>query len=281
MRQSQCVPRDGGHTCPSPRGGDPHGSRRQRCGSSRGGTRASETRGRQRWSTSEGQVSGLGTASPGDNVRKLRPQPIPSEKSLSCRGLAGPVLGEPPEPGVGPSPAPCGAPGRLVSSAPLIQWVGALGGWWGPPGGGTPSPRTPRCTPAGRTIQSQGDGLPDPARLTSDPAVLLAQVSPSLTWGRNGPSDGLAHSLRHEVESWPGAWRTQRATWKAVPESPRAQDSGSPSLAPARCPPSGNTQRCLRRRWRRSRRSTGPTWRKVSAGGTEGRVPCPLPGPEL
>ena len=69
--------------------------------------------------SSDGQVSGLGTGSPGDNVRKQRPQPIPSKKSLSCRGPAGPVLGEPPEPGVGPSPAPCGAPGRLVSSAPL------------------------------------------------------------------------------------------------------------------------------------------------------------------
>ena len=183
MRQSQCVPRDGGQTCPSPRGGDPHGSRHQRCGSSRGGTRASETPRRQRWSPSDGQVSGLGNGSPGDNVRKLRPQPIPSEKSLSCRGPAGPVLGEPPEPGVGPSPAPCGAPGRLVSSAPLIQWVGALGGWWGPPGGGTPSPRTPRCTPAGRTIQSQGDGLPDPARLTSDPGCAISPGVPICDMG--------------------------------------------------------------------------------------------------
>ena len=88
-------------------------------GWSLGGTQASETRGRQQWSPSDGQVSGLGTGSPGDNVRKPRPQPIPSEKSSSFRGLAGPVLGDPPEPGVGPSPAPCGAPGRLVSSAPL------------------------------------------------------------------------------------------------------------------------------------------------------------------
>ena len=55
MRQSQCVPRDGGQTCPSPRGGGPHGSRRQRCGSSRGGTRASETQGRQRWSLQTGR----------------------------------------------------------------------------------------------------------------------------------------------------------------------------------------------------------------------------------
>ena len=116
---NQCVPRDGGQTFPSPRGGDPHGSRRQRCGTSRGGTRVAETRGRQRWSPSDGQVSGLGTGSLSVHVRKQRPQPIPSEKSSSCRAPAGPILGEPPEPRVGPSPAPCGAPGRLVSSAPL------------------------------------------------------------------------------------------------------------------------------------------------------------------
>ena len=180
---NQCVPRDGGHTCPSPRGGDPHRSRRQRCGSSQGGTRASETPGRQRWSPSDGQVSGLGNGSPGDNVRKLRPQSIPSEKSLSCRGPAGPVLGEPPEPGVGPSPAPGGAPGRLVSSAPLIQWLGDLGRWWDPPGVGTPSHRTPRCTPAGRTIQSQGDGLPDPARLTSDSGCAISPGVPICDMG--------------------------------------------------------------------------------------------------
>ena len=77
---NQCVPWDGGQTRPSPRGGSPHGSRRQRCGASRGGTRASETQGTQRWSPSDGQVSGLGTGSPGGNVRKQRPQQIPSEK---------------------------------------------------------------------------------------------------------------------------------------------------------------------------------------------------------
>ena len=82
---NQCVPRDGGQTCPSPRGGDPHGSRRQRCGTSRGGTRVAETRGRQWWSPSDGQVSGLGTGSLGVHVRKQKPQPIPSEKSSSCR----------------------------------------------------------------------------------------------------------------------------------------------------------------------------------------------------
>ena len=101
------------------KGGGPHGSRRQRCGASRGGTQASETRWRQCWSPSDGQISGLGTGSPGDNVRKPRPQPIPSEKTSSCRGPAGPVLGEPTEPRSAIPQLPCGAPGRLVSSAPL------------------------------------------------------------------------------------------------------------------------------------------------------------------
>ena len=66
-------------------GGDPHGNRRQICGTSRGGTRVAETRGRQWWSPSDGQVSGLGTGSLGVHVRKQKPQPIPSEKSSSCR----------------------------------------------------------------------------------------------------------------------------------------------------------------------------------------------------
>ena len=62
MRQSQCFPRDGSQTRPSPRGGDPHGSRRQRCGASRGGTRASETRGRQWWSIQTGSFLVCGPA---------------------------------------------------------------------------------------------------------------------------------------------------------------------------------------------------------------------------
>ena len=90
MHQSQCVPRDGGQTRPRPRGSDPHGSRRQRCGTSRGGTRARETQGRQRWSPSDGQVSGLGTSHPGDKVRKHRsPETSVTDSRLRKRESSG------------------------------------------------------------------------------------------------------------------------------------------------------------------------------------------------
>ena len=63
--------RDGDQTHASPRRKDRHaGNVCQRCGSSWGRTPAKETLWRQRWSPSDWQVSGLGTSSPGENVRK-------------------------------------------------------------------------------------------------------------------------------------------------------------------------------------------------------------------
>ena len=169
------------------KGGGPHGSRRQRCGASRGGTQASETRWRQCWSPSDGQISGLGTGSPGDNVRKPRPQPIPSEKTSSCRGPAGPVLGEPTEPRSAIPQLPCGAPGRLVSSAPLSSGGPSAGG-------GVPQeegPRAPGRQDAGLQVgqsKVREMGFLTQLVLLVTQAVLLTSVSPPVTWGRNGPS---------------------------------------------------------------------------------------------
>ena len=74
--------RDRPNTCKS-KGEDRHvGNICQRCGSSQGRTLAKETLWRQHWSPSERQVSGLGTSSPGENVRTWRSNAGPLERRV-------------------------------------------------------------------------------------------------------------------------------------------------------------------------------------------------------
>ena len=73
-------------------------------------------------------------------MRQQRPQQVPSEKSSSCRGPAGPGLGEPTEPGVGPSPVPMPGP-RQVGQLCSPEFRGG-----GPSaGGGVPQEEGPRA----------------------------------------------------------------------------------------------------------------------------------------
>ena len=121
---NQCVPRDGGQTRPSPRGGDPHGSRRQRCRASRGGARASETQGWQWWSRA-------GLDSPAGGVVQVRSVP-----RWSRRG----------DQGTFPLPARRMLSDALVQGAdPHVQAPPVM--WSRPPVGGTGAVRSCSCGP--------------------------------------------------------------------------------------------------------------------------------------
>ena len=131
----------------------------------------------------------------------------PQREVLVLQGTGWPDTGRAPRAQSRPFPSPMWGPrqvGQLCS--PEFGGTSAGGGVSQEEG-----PRAPGRQDAGpRVGQSKVKemGFLTQLVLLVTQAVLLASVSPSVTRGRNGPSDGLAHSLGQEVESWPGVWRT-------------------------------------------------------------------------